>query len=82
MTFLIDPKLFAANMRYYRERQSYTVAELARHTNLATTALQSLERGIRVPNEAQLIRIASALEVKQEDLVMPRPPEEDYYEAC
>lgn len=37
MSFLIEPKLFAANMRYYRERQSYTIAALAQHTNLTTT---------------------------------------------
>ena len=82
MSFLIEPKLFAANMRYYRERQSYTIAAMSRHTNLTTAALQSLESGTHVPTEAQLAHIASALKVKQEDLVLPRPPEMEYYEAC
>lgn len=82
MAFLIDPKLFASNMRYYRERQSYTIATLAQHTNLTTTVLQSLEAGAHVPTEAQLAHIASALRVKKEDLVLPRPPEVEYFEAC
>jgi len=82
MSFLIEPKLFAANMRYYRERQSYTIAALALHTNLTTASLQSLEAGTHIPTEAQLTHIASALKVRQEDLVLPRPPEMEYYEAC
>jgi ribosome-binding protein aMBF1 (putative translation factor) len=82
MTFLIDPKLFAANMRYYRERQSYSIATLAQHTNLTTTVIQSLESGTHVPTEAQLGHLASALKVKREELVLPRPPEMEYYEAC
>jgi len=82
MSFLIDPKLFAANMRYYRESQSYTIATLAHRTNLTTTVLQSLERGTHVPTGAQLDQVASALKVKKEDLVLPRPPEVEYYEAC
>jgi transcriptional regulator with XRE-family HTH domain len=82
MTFLIEPKLFASNMRYYRERQSYSISALAQLTNLTTTVLQSLESGTHVPNEAQLAHIASALKVKKEELVLPRPPEAEYYEAC
>lgn len=82
MSFLIDPKLFAANMRYYREHQSYTIASLAQRTNLTTTVLQSLESGTKMPTEAQLAHIASALEVKQENLVLPHPPQAEYYESC
>jgi len=60
MAFLIDAKLFAANMRYYRERQSYTIATLAHHTNLMTTVLHSLESGTHIPTEAQVAQIAAA----------------------
>ena len=82
MTFLIEPKLFAANMRYYRERESYTIASLAQLTNLTTTVLQSLESGAHVPTGAQLTDIASALRVKREELVLPHPSEAEYYESC
>jgi transcriptional regulator with XRE-family HTH domain len=82
MTLLIEPKLFASNMRYFRERESYTIATLSQHTNLSTSVLQSLESGRHIPTEAQLAHIASALKVKKEDLVLPRPPEMEYYEAC
>ena len=53
MTFLIDPKLFAANMRYFRERQSYSIATLAQYTTLTTAVLQALESGTHIPTEAQ-----------------------------
>jgi transcriptional regulator with XRE-family HTH domain len=82
MSFLIEPKLFAANIRYHRERQSYTIRALAQHTNLTPTVLQSLESGAHTPTEGQLLRLASALQVKQEDLLMPRPSEAEYYESC
>jgi len=82
MAFLIDPKLFAANMRYFRERQSYSIATLAQYTYLTTSVLQSLESGTHVPTEAQLSHLASALRVKREELVLPRPQETEYYEAC
>ena len=82
MAFLIDPKLFASNLKYFREHQSYTIRELADHANLTTSALQSLESGTLVPTEHQLTAIASALMVKREELVLPRPPEVEYYESC
>jgi transcriptional regulator with XRE-family HTH domain len=82
MAFLIDPKIFAANMRYYRERESYSFAALAQHTNLTTSVLQSLESGTYIATEAQLTHLASALKVHPEELVLPRPPEAEYYEAC
>ena len=82
MTFLIEPKLFAANLRYYRERQSYTVRELAARSLLTTSVIQGLESGTRMPTNEQLKAIASALRVKSEDLVLPRPPEIEYYESC
>lgn len=82
MTFLIDPRLFAANLKYFRERQSYSFATLAKYTNLTTTVLQSLERGTHIPTESQLTELASALKVKREGLILPRPPEMEYYEAC
>jgi len=69
-------------MKYFRERQSYSIATLAQYSNLTTTALQSLESGTHVPTEAQLTHLASALKVKREELVLPRPPEMEYYEAC
>lgn len=82
MSFLIDSKLFASNLKYFRERQSYTVKELADHTNLTTALLRSLESGTLVPTEQQLTVIASALTVKREELILPRPPEMGYYESC
>jgi transcriptional regulator with XRE-family HTH domain len=82
MSFLIDSKLFASNMRYFRERQSYTIRELAHRTDLTINAVQALESGTQAPSESQLSRIARALAVKREDLVLPRPPEIEYFEAC
>jgi transcriptional regulator with XRE-family HTH domain len=82
MAFLIDSKLFATNMEYYRKAQSYTYAEMAHLTNLSTTVLQSLESGTLIPTNSQLERIASALKVAQEQLVLPRPQEKDYFEGC
>ena len=82
MSFLIDSKLFASNLKYFRERQSVTIKELADHTNLTTAVLHSLETGTLVPTEQQLTVIASALTVKREELILPRPPEMEYYESC
>ncbi len=82
MSFLIDSKLFASNLRYFRERQGYTIKELAGRTSLTATSLQLLETGTRVPPEEKLTAVASALMVKQEELVLPRPPEVEYYESC
>jgi hypothetical protein len=54
MSFLIDPKLFASNMRYFRGRQSFTVKELAARIQLTTSVVQALESGNQVPTESQL----------------------------
>ena len=82
MAFLIDPKLFASNMKYFRERQSYTLKELADHTNLTTAVLQPLESGTLVPTEHQPTAIASALMIKHGELTLPRSPEVEYYGSC
>lgn len=82
MSFLIEPKLFASNLRYFREHQSYTVSELARRANLTTAVIQSLESGTQIPAGDQLSQIAAALKIKREQLVLPRPPEIEYYESC
>ena len=82
MAFLIDPKLFAANMRYYRGRQSYTINDLSIHTGLTAAVIQTLESGAHMPTESQLSRVATALLVKREDLVLPRPQEMEYFEGC
>jgi len=80
VAFLIDPKLFASNLKYFRERQSYTIKELADRTYLTAAALRSLESGTLVPTEHQLTAIASVLMVKREELILPRPPGVEYYE--
>lgn len=45
MSFLIDSKLFASNLRYCRGRKSYTVKELADHADL--TPAVNTKAGIR-----------------------------------
>lgn len=82
MAFLIEPKLFASNLRYFRERESYTVSELARRSNLTTGVIQALESGTHVPTNAQLSQVAAALKIGSEQLVLPLPPEMEYYESC
>lgn len=51
MAFLIDSKLFASNLTHFRERQSYTIKELASRTSLTTTVLQTLGSGTYLPTE-------------------------------
>jgi transcriptional regulator with XRE-family HTH domain len=80
--FLIDAQIFAANMRHFRDRQSFTYSELSRQTLLPVWELEALERGGTVPNTAQLRRIAQVLGVRESELVMPRPIEHDDFEAC
>jgi transcriptional regulator with XRE-family HTH domain len=82
MPFLIQPQTFADNLRYFRSRRSFTVGALAQKTGLTTSVIQLLESGAKVPTAGQLTRLASALLVKSEDLVLPRPPEIEYYESC
>jgi transcriptional regulator with XRE-family HTH domain len=80
--FIIEPKLFASNLRYYRERQSFTVQHLAASTGVPYSTIVALEEGVRVPIDDHLRRIATALGVKAEELILPRKFEPEDYETC
>lgn len=82
MAFLLDTKLLAENIKYFRKREGYSISKLASLATLAPHVIQALEGGASTPSTAQLDRVARALQVKSEQLVLPRPPEVEYYESC
>ena len=82
MAYMIDRQLFANNLRYYRGVQSYTLNQLADLTLMPLSAIRGFETGLVMPSNEQLIRLTSALKIKREALIMPRPPEMEYYEGC
>lgn len=80
--FIIEPKLFASNLRYYRERQSYTTRQLATASGVPYSTLVTLEAGVHIPIDDHLRQLAAALRVKSEELILPRKFEPDYFESC
>ena len=80
--YLIEPVLFAENLRHFRERESYSIKRLAELAQLTPAAVERLEGGAATPTDEQLRRVAAALGVQATQLILPRPPEMEYYESC
>jgi len=60
---------FASNLRRYRKAAKLTQEQLAAKTELHPTEISRLERGVRNPRLATIVRLARGLGVGAEQLV-------------
>ena len=60
---------FASNLRRCRKEAKLTQEQLAEKTELHPTEISRLERGVRNPRLATIVRLARGLEVGAEQLV-------------
>ena len=80
--YLIDARIFAENLKHYREQKTLTVKDLARSIDTISSVITTLESGIQRPTDQQLSQLARCLSVREEQLILPRPPEIDPFESC
>ena len=59
-------------LRAYRMERGLTQEQLAEKINRSVEAISNLERGISVPSEATLHRLARCLDVSVDDLLLER----------
>ncbi|HEX7153161.1 MAG TPA: helix-turn-helix transcriptional regulator [Thermoanaerobaculia bacterium] len=62
-------EVFGERMREIRQKAGMTQVELAERSGLAQTRVSELERGVRSPNLATVVRLALALDCKVSALV-------------
>nr|NNM89869.1 helix-turn-helix transcriptional regulator [Bacilli bacterium] len=62
------PQNFAKRLRGFRKLKNMTQHELAESVEMPVSVIGKLERGTRLPNDQQKIRIAKALHVTVEEL--------------
>ena len=60
---------FASNLRRYRKAAKLTQEQMAAKTELHPTEISRLERGVRNPRLATIVRLARGLGVGAEQLV-------------
>lgn len=60
---------FAANLRAWRKRASFSQEALGFRASLHRTEIGLLERGARVPRIDTLVKLAAALEIAPADLL-------------
>jgi len=56
--------VFGRNIKCYRNRRNWSLADLAEHANISVNFLGDIERGNKWPRPDSLVKIADALEVK------------------
>ncbi len=66
-------RLVGSNVRYWRERLGVSQEELAFRANLHRTYVSGVERGVRNPTVVIVGRLAKALGVEPEQLLISRP---------
>jgi ribosome-binding protein aMBF1 (putative translation factor) len=62
-------KKIARNLAKARAAKGYSQGDLSKRTNLSTSYLSMMERGIRVPTIATLETLAKALNVRPPDML-------------
>ena len=62
------PQNFAKRLRGFRKLKNMTQHELAESVEMPVSVIGKLERGTRLPNDQQKIRIAKALQVTVDEL--------------
>lgn len=60
---------FSENLVKLREKKGYTQAELARALEIAQPTLAQYEKGVKVPNIVNAVRLAQLLGTTCEELV-------------
>lgn len=61
------------NIRHYRKKARLTQKQLAEMSNLAEITIRKQERGLITPTTNNLIAIAKALGITQQELINPIP---------
>ena len=56
--------VFGRNVKIYRNRRSWSQADLAEHANISINFLGDIERGRKWPHPETLAKLADALEIK------------------
>jgi transcriptional regulator with XRE-family HTH domain len=54
---------FAANLKALRAERGWSQEDLSRYSQLHTTAISKIERGMRAPRFPTIVAIAEALEI-------------------
>ncbi|MCL2191939.1 MAG: helix-turn-helix domain-containing protein [Treponema sp.] len=62
--------IFGKNVRCYRNRRNWSLAELAEYANISINFIGDIERGNKWPHPDSLTKIADALEVKVFELFL------------
>jgi transcriptional regulator with XRE-family HTH domain len=62
--------IFGKNVRVYRNRRSWSQADLAEYANISINFLGDIERGKKWPHPETLTKLADALEIRVFELFM------------
>jgi transcriptional regulator with XRE-family HTH domain len=60
-------------LREVRERKLMTQEELAQRSGLTQTSISALERGVHAPRISTIRKLAAALEVDPDELIVREP---------
>jgi len=69
--------IFGKNLRAYRNRRNWSLADLAEYANISLNFLGDIERGNKWPSPETLTKLADALEIKVFELFLEEDAKPD-----